>query len=338
MAGRGGPPAEVAMPNAALSAAVARVGRAAVRLAYPDPAETDGRLLGRFVQTRDEAAFRELVRRLGPMVLGVCRRIAGDHHSTEDAFQATFLVLARRAADVAPREAVRGWLHGVAVRTAQKACVMSARRRARELPVPAVPNRPAAEPDAADPETLRVLDEEIGRLPDHLRAAVALCELEGVSRRDAAARLGVAEGTLSSRLAKARTVLAGRLRGRGVALTAAGLCAALGRLASAAVPARLLEQPPTIPTRQGPVHPSVPALTDGVVKGMFVTEIKSVLAVVLLVATLVSGVGMMYQTRAAEPPKDAPKRAEEKAVPAPPTPQPAKTDRERMVGNWFITN
>jgi RNA polymerase sigma factor (sigma-70 family) len=262
------------MPNAALSAAVARVGGAIARLAEPGPAETDGRLLGRFVHTRDEAAFRELVRRLGPMVLGVCRRVAGDHHSAEDAFQAAFLVLARRAADVVPREAVRGWLHGVAVRTAQKARVMSTRRRARELPVPAVPDRPAAEPDAADPEALRVLDEEVGRLPDHLRAAVALCELEGVSRRDAAARLGVPEGTLSSRLAKARAVLAGRLRGRGVALTAAGLGAALGRSASAVVPPGLLNQTAAISTSSGSVTPAVAALSNGVFRAMFLHKLK----------------------------------------------------------------
>jgi RNA polymerase sigma factor (sigma-70 family) len=318
------------MPNVALSAAVARI-------VGPDPAETDGRLLGRFVRTRDEAAFRELVRRLGPMVLGVCRRIAGDHHLAEDAFQAAFLVLARRAADVVPREAVRGWLHGVAVRTAQKARTMSARRRARELPVPAMPDRPVVEPHAADPESLRVLDEEVGRLPDHLRAAVALCELEGVSRRDAAARLGVPEGTLSSRLAKARAVLAGRLRGRGVALTAAGLCAALGRPASAAVPPRLLDRTAALSTSPGPVPPSVAALTETVVKAMFVTKIKSVLTVLVL-AALVGGAGLVYQTRAADPPKDAPKKIEEKPVPEPPMPQPAKTDRERMVGNWFIVN
>src|SRR5262245_19886079 len=291
MAGRGGPPAEVAMPNAALSAAVARVGRAAVRLAYPDPAETDGRLLGRFVQTRDEAAFRELVRRLGPMVLGVCRRIAGDHHSTEDAFQAAFLVLARRAADVVPREAVRGWLHGVAVRTAQKARAMSVRRRARELPVPSVPNRPAADPDAADPDALRVLDEEVGRLPDHLRAAVALCELEGVSRRDAAARLGVPEGTLSSRLAKARAVLAVRLRGRGIALTAAGLGAALGRPASSAIPSQLFDQTAAPSTSPAPVPPLVAALSNGVFRTMFLHKLKlaATAGVVLALAGVFAG-------------------------------------------------
>jgi RNA polymerase sigma factor (sigma-70 family) len=310
------------MPNAALSAAVARVGRAAARLADPDPAETDGRLLGRFVQTRDEVAFRELVRRLGPMALGVCRRVAGDHHLAEDAFQAAFLVLARRAADVVPREAVRGWLHGVAVRTAQKARAMSTRRRARELPVPAVPDRPAAEPDGTDPDALRVLDEEVGRLPDHLRAAVALCELEGVNRRDAAARLGVPEGTLSSRLAKARAVLAGRLRGRGVALTAAGLCAALGRLASAAVPPRLLDGTAALSTSPGPVPPPVAVLTNGVFRTMFLHKLKLAATAGLVLAFAGVVGGGLSGLSAQDPPKPAvvpiaPKPADEKK------PQPA---------------
>jgi RNA polymerase sigma factor (sigma-70 family) len=296
------------MQNATLSAAVARVGRAAARLAEPDPAETDGRLLGRFVGTRDEAAFRELVCRLGPMVLGVCRRVAEDHHAAEDAFQAAFLVLARRAADVVPREAVRGWVHGVAVRTAQKACTMSARRRAREFSVPEVPDRAAAEPDAADPDALRVLDEEVGRLPDHLRAAVALCELEGVSRRDAAARLGIPEGTLSSRLAKARAVLARRLRGRGVALTAAGLGAALGRPASAVVPRRLLDRTAAISTSHGPVPPPVAALTNGVFQTMFLHKLKLaataglVLAVVGVLAGGLSGLSAQSPPNPPAPP------------------------------------
>jgi RNA polymerase sigma factor (sigma-70 family) len=291
------------MPNAALSAAVARVGRAAARLADPDPTETDGRLLGRFVQTRDAAAFRELVRRLGPMVLGVCRRVGGNHHLAEDAFQAAFLVLARRAADVVPREAVRGWLHGVAVRTAQKARAMSARRRARELPVPAVPDRPAPQPDAADPDALRVLDEEVARLPDHLRAAVALCELEGVSRRDAAARLGVPEGTLSSRLAKARAVLAGRLRGRGVALTAAALGAALGRSASALVPSRLVDVAAALSTSPGPVPPSVAALTNGVFRTMFLHKLKLAATAGLVLALAGVVAGSLSGLSAQDPPR-----------------------------------
>ncbi len=192
------------MSYPALSAAVARATRAVTRPAEPD--DTDGELVQRFARDRDEAAFAELVRRFGPMVLGVCRRVA--RGSAEDAFQAAFVVLARRAADVRPREAVRGWLYGVAVRTAREARAVSARRLAREVPVAVVPDRAAEPAETPDPDALRILDEEVAGLPDHLRVAVVLCELDGVSRKDAAARLGIPEGTVSSRLAKARKLLA----------------------------------------------------------------------------------------------------------------------------------
>src|SRR5262249_34180159 len=153
----------------------------------------------------------------------VCRRVSGDEHLAEDAFQAAFLVLARRAADVRPREAVRGWLHGVAVRTAREARSVSARRRARESPVPTLPDRPAVCAEPLGPDAPRIRDEEIAALPAHLHEAVVLCELGGASRKDAADRLGVPEGTVCSRLAKARKVLAARLKKRGVALSAATL-------------------------------------------------------------------------------------------------------------------
>src|SRR5439155_5778548 len=175
------------MPSLRLSAAVARVGRAALA---PEADATDGQLLARFVRTRDEAAFAELVRRLGPMVLGVCRRVTADAHLAEDAFQAAFLVLARRAADVRPREAVRGWLYGVAARVAQKARVMSARRRAREVPAAVLPDSSAPVRGEPDADALRVLDEEVAGLPEHLRAAVVLCELDGLGRKDAAGGRG----------------------------------------------------------------------------------------------------------------------------------------------------
>ncbi|MBN9522266.1 sigma-70 family RNA polymerase sigma factor, partial [bacterium] len=200
------------MSRPALSAALGRLARAA----DPDP-PADGRLVARFARTRDPDAFAELVRRVGPMVLGVCRRVTGDSHLADDAFQAAFLVLARRAADVNPAEGVRGWMYGVAVRVAREARAVSARRRAREAPVPTVPDRAAESYQPPDADALRALDEEVAALPDHVRAAVVLCELDGVSRRDAAGRLGVPEGTISSRLAKGRKLLADRLRKRGVA-------------------------------------------------------------------------------------------------------------------------
>src|SRR5438270_9761803 len=120
------------MPKSAVAAIVARLHRAALA----DPALSDGRLLGRFVVAREEQAFAALVYRHGPMVRAVCRRVAGDADLADDAFQAAFLVLARRAADVKPRAAVRAWLYGVAVRTAREARTMAARRRAREVLVP----------------------------------------------------------------------------------------------------------------------------------------------------------------------------------------------------------
>ena len=152
------------MPHAALSAAIARA-----RSAVAPTAETDGELLGRYVRSRDEAAFAALVHKLGPMVLGVCRRVAGDAHLADDAFQAAFLVLARRAADVREREGVRGWLYGVAVRTAREARTVSARRRARECPVPILPDRAANAIEPPDADALRILDEEVAALPKKVR-------------------------------------------------------------------------------------------------------------------------------------------------------------------------
>jgi RNA polymerase sigma factor (sigma-70 family) len=273
------------MPNPALSA-VNRLIRAARSGGDPDDA-TDGQLIARFVQTRDEPAFRELVRRLGPMVLGVCRRVSGDAHLADDAFQAAFLVLARRAADVRPAEAVRGWLYGVAVRTAREARAVSARRRARETPVPILPDRPVKPTEPPDTEALRILDEEVAGLPDHLRAAVVLCELEGTSRKDAAARLGIPEGTVCSRLAKARKVLAARLRKRGVALSAAAL-AVLGK-AWASVPSRLVEATTALAVASAPVPSAVAVLTKGVYRTMFFQKLKIVMAGGLLAAALAAG-------------------------------------------------
>jgi RNA polymerase sigma factor (sigma-70 family) len=243
----------------------------------------DGELLGAFVALRDEAAFAALLRRHGPMVLGVCRRILRNGHDAEDAFQAAFLVLARRAAAVAPRDMVGNWLYGVACRTALEAKRMIARRRAREHES----RRPSAAPPATDPQgsdLAGLLDEELSRLPDRLRWPVVLCDLEGRTRRDAARQLGVPDGTLSNRLASARRALARRLAARGVTLSATALAVALAPAAAEAVPPLLAAA--TVRAALSPATsapPAVAALTQGVLKAMFVAKLKRWLAVLVAI-------------------------------------------------------
>ena len=252
------------MPLSALSGVVATAARSAA------PPTTDGELLCRYVRSGEEAAFAALVRRLGPMVLAVCRRVSRDSHLAEDAFQAAFVVLAGRAADVRPAEGVRAWLHGVAVRTARGVRAVSARRLAREAPLSPVPDRAAEAIDPPDAEAMALLDEEVAALPEHLRVAVVLCELEGASRKEAAARLGIAEGTLSSRLAKARKLLAERLRKRGVCLPAAGLAV----LASSAnVSARLAARTSALASAGAPLPASVAVLSQGVFRTMYLKKL-----------------------------------------------------------------
>ena len=283
------------MSSRGLSAALAQVGRAVVSV---DTEATDGQLLARYIQTGEEPAFTELVRRLGPMVLGLCRRVTADSHLAEDAFQAAFLVLARRAGEIRPREAVRGWLYGVAARTARKARAMSARRRGREISE-ALRDRPAPPTEELDLDVVRVLDEEIAALPECLRAAVILCELDGVSRKLAARRLEIPEGTLSSRLAKARRLLADRLRRRGIAPSAIGLCWAVGQPAYAALPGHLVSATASMAGGTVPVPASVAALTHGVLRAMFLTKLKIVSATAVFLALAVCAAGSLIEADAA---------------------------------------
>ena len=197
--------------------------------------DSDGELLASFVAARDERAFAELVRRHGSMVFGVCRRVTGDHHVAEEAFQAVFIVLVAKGANIRPPAAVAAWLHGVAYRTAVRARTTLGRRRRREATMTTL-NEPGYSPNPEPEEyaaALAALDEEIARLPEYYRLAVVLCELEGCSRADAAASLNIPEGTLSSRLGKARKLLATRLRKRGIALSSAGLSGAFAQIATA---------------------------------------------------------------------------------------------------------
>jgi RNA polymerase sigma factor (sigma-70 family) len=198
---------------------------------------TDGQLLARFLDGREEAAFAALVGRHGPMVLGVCCRVLRHAQDAEDAFQAAFLLLARKAASVARREALGGWLYRVAYRAALAARARAARRRERERQVEPMPQPEVAPPQADDWRPL--LDRELDALPERHRAALVLCDLEGKTRREAARQLGVSEGTLSSRLARGRRLLASRLARRGVTLSAGALATALAGEATAAVPVSL---------------------------------------------------------------------------------------------------
>jgi RNA polymerase sigma factor (sigma-70 family) len=251
----------------------------------------DGELLGAFVTARDAAAFEELLRRHGPMVLGVCRRVLRDAHDAEDAFQAAFLVLARRAASVVPREAVGNWLYGVACRTALEARRMIARRRAREKQAAAAPRPTDSEP--CPPDLHDLLDHELSRLPDKLRLPVVLCDLEGRTRREVARQLGVPDGTLSNRLTAARRTLAKRLADRGVTLPAGALAIAL---AGSAVPALLAASTLRAALATGPaaaaaVSAAVSTLTQGVLKTMFLAKLKTIAAVALALG-VVTGVGL----------------------------------------------
>jgi RNA polymerase sigma factor (sigma-70 family) len=190
-----------------------RLVEALRRTASPAAVPTDRQLLDRFVITRDPGAFAELVRRHGPMVLGVCRRALGHAHDADDAFQVTFLALARRAGAVRG-DGLAGWLHRVAARTARKA---AARRR---LPVEPTADRPAAADTPADVswrEVRSALDEELARLPARQRTALALCYLDGLPRDLAARRLGLPLGTFKHDLERGRRALRQRLLARGIA-------------------------------------------------------------------------------------------------------------------------
>jgi RNA polymerase sigma factor (sigma-70 family) len=275
------------------------------RLRQAGTAATDGQLLGRYVAARDEGAFAALVRRHGPMVLGVCRRILDDFHDTEDAFQATFLVLARKAAAVVRPEALGCWLYQVAYRTALEARTARARRRTRERQVRDMPHPEVA---PAPPEDWRpLLDRELARLPEKYRLPVVLCELEGRSRPEVARQLGVPVGTLSSRLAAAHERLARQLARYGPQLAGAALGALLVEGASAAVPAALVSS--TVRAAAGAIPAEVAALAERMMRAMLFAKLKAVTWVAVLALSAGAGaVGLAYPTAAAAP--------QERAAPA----------------------
>jgi RNA polymerase sigma factor (sigma-70 family) len=283
----------------------------------------DRQLLERFASARDEAAFAALVRRHGPMVLGVCRRLLPDAHEAEDAFQATFLVLVHKAGSLGRPEQLGPWLHGVAARTAARAR-QAARRRARE-------REPAAPPDG-DPaaevmgrELRQVLDEELGRLAPKYRAPLVLCYLEGKTTEEAAGLLGCPRGTVLSRLARGRDRLRARLVRRGVALSLGTLTVVL---AEKAAPAALTEGviQAAARTAAGKATVATPAAVAALAKGelqaMLYSKVKVAAAVVLALGVVVAGTFV-----AARAPADKPAASAKEAD------QP---DEKKIVGTWVL--
>jgi RNA polymerase sigma factor (sigma-70 family) len=256
---------------------------------------TDGELLERFLAQRDEAAFELLVRRHGSMVLGVCRRVLPNAHDAEDAFQATFLVLVRRAS-VVPRHMVGGWLHEVACRTAWAARRLLVRRRAIGQQVSKLPH-PTVPPDEPREDLRLVLDQELSQLPDKYRLPLILCDLEGRARRDVARQLRLPDGTLSNRLTAARQRLARQLARRGLTLSSGAVAPLLVPEALAHLPEALVSS--VVTTVQGTA--AAPALVSllpiaSLTRGgssMCLSRLKVAFALVLMTSALAGGFGVL---------------------------------------------
>jgi RNA polymerase sigma factor (sigma-70 family) len=261
---------------------------------------SDAELLERFIAQREETAFEALLRRHGPLVWSVCRRVLAEEHAAEDAFQATFLVLVRKARSVSKQASIRSWLYGVALRVALRARQQENLRRRREQETPSRPSADAAS-EATWQDVRPILDEEIQRLPEKYRLPIILCYLEGQTNDEAAQQLNCPRGTIATRLARARERLRSRLLRRGVTLSAATLAALLSDNAmSATVPPLLVGQTAKV-VLSGAASVSITTLTEGVLHAMFLSKLKMVLTMSLMVAVLGSAGVCAYYLRAQEP-------------------------------------
>jgi RNA polymerase sigma factor (sigma-70 family) len=282
---------------------------------------SDGELLERFRARRDEAAFAALLRRHGPAVLRVCRRILHHPQDAEDAFQATFLLLVHRAASIRKRQAVGSWLHGVARRVAVRARGDRARRRQVDERVPSRPGDDVPR-EAAGREVRAVLEEEVRRLPERCRLPFVLCYLEGKTNAEAARQLGCPKGTVLSRLARARELLRARLFRRGLSLPAAGLAGlTVGEgVSPAAVPAPLVTATAQAALAlacgeragAGVIPRRVAVLTERTVRAMGTTKLKLAALLVLAVGLVGGGAGAVaFRPLGADRPAGAPAAAQQ---------------------------
>ena len=286
---------------------------------------TDARLLEDFVRRHDEAAFEVLVWRHSTMILNLCQRLLHDTHQAEDAFQATFLVFARKAHSIRQSETVAAWLYKVAYRIAVRVRTRAAKHVVREAALDNLPGR-----DAGDEllwlDLRPILDEEIDRLPEKYRAPFVLCYLQGHTNEEAARQLGCPKGTILSRLARGRERLRLRLVRRGIALTVTGLATlVIHNAALATVPAALVTDTARAASvfaagnaAAAPVSAAVVALTEGVLRTMFLTKLKLATAALLTLALV--GTATALWTREVLAQKAPSSNEDRSAI------QPAKTD------------
>jgi RNA polymerase sigma factor (sigma-70 family) len=303
-----------------------RVGQVEQQLlhvaALSDAQTSDGQLLAAFLAERDEAAFATLVRRYGPMVFGICRRVLRHTADAEDAFQAAFLVLVRRAGEIRGRASLGNWLYGVAYRTALHARRMNARRRRLEAKVRQAERHDSPEDAAMQSELQNRLDQELNALPDKYREPIILCDLLGATKKAAAQQLGCPEGTVSSRLARARELLRKRLARHGPALSLAALAALLEQN-KAPASAPLIDN--TVKTAAlvaagnlaaaGGVAPNAAALMEGVLKSMLLTKLK-IVAVLIIVLAVLGATTTLIASRYPGGPQPAPPNPPAKNAPA----------------------
>jgi RNA polymerase sigma factor (sigma-70 family) len=255
---------------------------------------SDAQLLDRFRARSDldsaETTFAGLIARHGRMVLGVCRRALQNPDDVADAFQATFLILVRKADTVRVEDSLGRWLYGVSRRVSVRARRAVARRSAREVQGIELAAAPAAE---ANHDELRdVLDQEVGRLPDKFRSAFVLCEFEGLAHDEAARQLGCAVGTIKSRLSRAREKLRSRLIRRGIAPAAWAL---VGESASASVPVKLIDATVSAAFAHagGAISPAVTLLIQGVLRAMLLKKLSTMGVAVVATLTLATSAAVL---------------------------------------------
>src|SRR6185437_10153085 len=298
----------------------------------------DAQLLRRFLANGEQAAFTTIVQRYGAMVWGLCVRRLGETPDAEDAFQATFLVLVRKAPSLRGPELLGPWLHGVAYRTALKVRGRRARHAAREAPLPEQCAEESTEQVWSD---LRpVIDEEVNLLPEKYRQPVLLCYLQGMSSEEAAQRLGCAKGTIFSRLSRARDLLRKRLARRGLGVSAVALATVLTEKAAVrALPPAILTETTirtsllfAAGTAGQALSAPLAALVEGVLRNMVLSKMKLIVVVVLVLGLIGSGAGFVaHRGKAEQPPikpvpvpAAVPDKAEAKEPEAKPKPKAVK--------------